>query len=49
LEEGDVIIQINRQPVRNVTEAIASKDAAAAALQLKILHNGRIKFVIVKN
>jgi serine protease Do len=49
LEEGDVIIQINRQPVRSVTEALASKDAADTTLQLKILHNGRIKFVIVKN
>jgi serine protease Do len=49
LEEGDVIVQINRQPVRNVTEAIASKDAGAAALQLKILHNGRVKFVILNN
>ena len=49
LEEGDVIIQIDRQPVRNITEALAGKDAAAAALHLKILHNGRIKFVIMKN
>lgn len=49
LEKGDVILQINRKPVKNVAEAVAGKGEAGAALQLKILRNGRAKFIVVKS
>jgi serine protease Do len=49
LEEGDVIIQVNHKPVKNVTEAMSSKADAGSPVQLKILRNGRTKFVIVKS
>uniref|UniRef100_UPI0037835F78 trypsin-like peptidase domain-containing protein n=1 Tax=Prosthecobacter sp. TaxID=1965333 RepID=UPI0037835F78 len=49
LEEGDVIMQVNRKPVKNVAEAIASKGGAGDAAHLKILRNGRAKFVIVRS
>lgn len=48
IEEGDVIVQINRKPVKSVAEAMACKGADGDVVHLKILRNGRTKFVIVK-
>jgi len=48
LEEGDLIVQINRRAVKNVAEATAGKSGPGEAMHLKILRNGRTKFVIVK-
>jgi len=49
LERGDVIVQVNRKPVKNVADAIAGKGEAGSPIRLKILRNGRTKFIVVKN
>jgi serine protease Do len=48
LEEGDLIVQINHKQVKNVAEAMAARGAPGEIMRLKILRNGRTKFVIVK-
>jgi serine protease Do len=48
LEEGDVIIQVNRQSVRDIAGAIAGRDQAGSAIRLKILREDRTRFVVVK-
>ena len=49
LEEGDVIIQINRKPVGSVSEAIAAvKGSSGDSVLFKILRSGHAKLVIVK-
>lgn len=49
LEEGDVIQQVNRQAVKSVAEARANMGEAGNAIQLKIMRNGQMKFLIIKN
>jgi len=49
LEEGDVIVQVNRKPVKSIAEAVASRGNAGAAVQLKIIRSGRTRFVIVRS
>jgi serine protease Do len=47
-EEGDVITQVNRKPVRNVEEAREMIDGAGDTLLLKIIRDGRTKLLVVK-
>ncbi|WP_075087765.1 PDZ domain-containing protein [Verrucomicrobium spinosum] len=49
LQEGDVILQVNRQPVKTAAEARAHKGDAGAAVQLKILRAGQTKFLVIRN
>lgn len=49
LMEGDVILQVNRQPVKSAAEARSHKGDAGAAVQLKILRAGQTKFLVIKN
>ncbi|CAN5752226.1 serine protease MucD [soil metagenome] len=48
LQEGDVIQQVNRQAVKSVAEARANMGEEGNAVQLKILRNGQMKFLIIK-
>lgn len=48
LQEGDVIQQVNRQAVKSVSEARANLGEAGNAVQLKIVRNGQMKFLIIK-
>jgi serine protease Do len=49
LEEGDVIIQINRKSVGSVTEAVAAvKGSSGDSVLFKILRGGHAKLIIVK-
>ncbi|MEY4482680.1 MAG: hypothetical protein RL693_132 [Verrucomicrobiota bacterium] len=48
LEEGDVIQQVNRQTVKSVAEARANMGEEGNAVQVKILRNGQMKFLIIK-
>lgn len=47
LEVGDVIVQINRRPVQNVQDARDALAAAGDKLLLKIVRDGRSKFLVV--
>lgn len=47
LEEGDVITQINHKPVKDKADVLASKENDKAALPLKIIRNGRTKYVVI--
>lgn len=49
LEEGDVITQVNHKPVKTLEEAIANRGDAGTAVPLKIIRNGRAKYLVVKN
>ncbi len=49
LQEGDVILQVNRKSVKSVAEARSNKGEAASAVQLKIWRDGQTKFLVVKN
>jgi serine protease Do len=48
LEDGDVIIQVNRKAVKNVAEAKAAIGGEGESVLLKVLRNGRTKLLIVK-
>ncbi|MEZ0386667.1 MAG: Do family serine endopeptidase, partial [Verrucomicrobium sp.] len=48
LQEGDVILQVNRQPVKDVAEARSHKGDAGNAVQLKVLRAGQTKFLVIK-
>jgi serine protease Do len=49
LEEGDVIVQVNRRPVTTLAEARECKGQPGEIVQLKINRNGQTKFLAVKN
>lgn len=49
LQEGDVIQQVNRQAVKSVAEARANMGEAGNAVQLKIIRDGQMKFLIIKS
>ena len=49
LQEGDVILQVNRKSVKSVAEARSIKGETASAVQLKIWRDGQTKFLVVKN
>lgn len=48
LQEGDVIVQVNRQPVKTAAEARSHRGDAGNAMQLKILRSGQTKFLVIK-
>lgn len=47
LEQGDVILQVNRQPVKDVAAAQVAVASAGGRMVLKILRDGRTKFLAV--
>lgn len=47
LAEGDVILQVNRQPVKDVAAAEAAVSRAGGRMVLKIFRDGRTKFLAV--
>ncbi len=49
LQEGDVILQVNRKTVKSIAEARANKGEGANAVQLKVWRDGQTKFLVVKN
>ncbi len=48
LEDGDVIIQVNRKAVKNVTEAVAASSGEGESMVLKVIRDGRTKLLIAK-
>lgn len=49
LREGDIILQVNRQPVKTTTEARSSRgDDNTAPVVLKILRDGQTKHIVVR-
>ncbi len=48
LENGDVIIQVNRKAVKNVAEAMAASSGEGESLLLKVIRDGRTRLLIAK-
>ena len=48
LNEGDLIVQVNRHPVPDVAAALAHRGPSDRSVYLKIHREGGVKFVIIK-
>jgi serine protease Do len=49
VEEGDVVVAVDGEPVTSAAEAIEKRGKGGHPIQLKVVRNGRVAFVVVRD